>query len=67
MCPQRQVKYIYINIFLYATCNLYIAIWSTLIAPIPFNSIGKHFLTTSSHLIVSERSEELSKHHIQLP
>ena len=46
----------YLNIFLYSTCNLCTAIWSKLIAPIPYNSIGKHVLTTSSHLIVSERS-----------
>ena len=63
MCSQRRVKYIskYFPVGLYATCNLYAAIWSALIAPIPYYSTGKHFLTTSSHLIVSEISEELSK------
>ena len=60
MCPQGKLN-IDINIFLYATCNMYIAIWSTLIAPIPCNNIGKHYVTTSSNLIVSDRSEELSK------
>ena len=61
ICAHKGKLNIYLNIFLYATCNLYTAIWSTLITPIPYNSIGKHFLTTSSRLIVSERSEELSK------
>ena len=47
ICAHKSKLNIYLNIILNVTCSLYTAIWSTLIAPIPYNSIGKHFLTTN--------------------
>ena len=40
ICAHKGKLNIYLNIFLYATCNLYTAIWSTLIAPINVDQIA---------------------------
>ena len=39
ICANKGKLNIYLNIFLHATCNLYNAIWSTIIAPIHIKQI----------------------------
>ena len=60
MCAYNGKLKIYLNIFLYATCSLYISLSLILNAPAPYHSIGKHFLIINSHLTTSVRSTEFN-------